>query len=56
MKNDILTGYNKPNSQASLMESEITYLEFEATLSTLIGKTPGSDRISYVMLKNLPMR
>ena len=36
------------------MESRINFLEFGSTLEKLRRKTPGMDRISYVMLRMLP--
>ncbi|XP_049302934.1 uncharacterized protein LOC125776092 [Bactrocera dorsalis] len=38
---------------AKHLEVDITYSEFEAALSQTKGKTPGFDRISYPMIKNM---
>lgn len=37
------------------IENPINMLEFTSVLSKLRGKTPGMDRVSYPMLKNLPL-
>ncbi|XP_049316160.1 RNA-directed DNA polymerase from mobile element jockey isoform X1 [Bactrocera dorsalis] len=48
--------YHNPSPcfEATLIESPITLEEFDSTISKMSGKTPGSDKISYPLLKNLP--
>jgi len=43
------------STTAKLLELDFTLLELETTLQYTKGRTPGSDRISYPMLKNLPV-
>ena len=50
--NNVSITYNLSN-RAKHIESDITQIELQACLSTLKGKTPGFDQISYPMLKNL---
>lgn len=42
------------NSTTKLLEEDITLFEFQSTLHSLKGKTPGFDKISYPILKHLP--
>jgi len=43
---------HNPSPEAISIESRITLIEFKAALNSLNGKTPGLDRISYLMIKN----
>lgn len=43
-----------PCEDAIRIETNINLLELTSTLMKLNGKTPGMDRISYIMLKMLP--
>jgi len=43
-----------PTKTAIEIEKDITFIEFSSALNTLKGRTPGYDRISYCMIKNLP--
>jgi len=44
---------HNPSPEALLIESRITLIKFKAALNSLNGKTPGLDRITYPMIKNL---
>lgn len=44
----------QPNRISKLLEEDLTYFEIQSTLKSLKGKTPGFDKISYPILKNLP--
>lgn len=47
--------YNiRPSKSAKLIERPINKIELQMALNKLRGKTPGLDRISYPMIKNLP--
>ena len=52
VQNNIDISYNL-SKRAKCIEKEITLIELQACLSSLHGKTPGYDQITYTMLKNL---
>ena len=52
--NSNYTPINKLSFNALEIEKPITSCEFELVLSKAKGKTPGFDRISYPLIKNLP--
>uniref|UniRef100_W8BNQ0 Putative RNA-directed DNA polymerase from transposon X-element n=1 Tax=Ceratitis capitata TaxID=7213 RepID=W8BNQ0_CERCA len=43
-----------PAAEAIYVDSPISIKEFDVTLSSMRGKTPGSDNITYTLLKRLP--
>ena len=45
----------RPSKSASCLEENFTLSEMEHALQFSKGKTPGRDRISYPLLKNLPL-
>jgi len=48
-----LTTLLAPCAEALMIDENINFIEFSSALNSLKGKTPGRDRISYPMLKNL---
>uniref|UniRef100_A0A0K8W3B0 RNA-directed DNA polymerase from mobile element jockey n=1 Tax=Bactrocera latifrons TaxID=174628 RepID=A0A0K8W3B0_BACLA len=54
-KNKYLNSSSKSSpATSSITDCKINNIEFESTLSSLSGRTPGADRISYPMLQHLP--
>uniref|UniRef100_A0A0K8VY27 Putative RNA-directed DNA polymerase from transposon X-element n=1 Tax=Bactrocera latifrons TaxID=174628 RepID=A0A0K8VY27_BACLA len=57
LKNQVFSEpYNNPSPspKALSIEADITINEYDITISALAGKTPGADKISYPILKNIP--
>ncbi|XP_075157715.1 uncharacterized protein LOC142230980 [Haematobia irritans] len=50
---DIFIDYT-PSNSAVRIETPIYLCELESALVTLRGKTPGEDRVRYVMIQNMP--
>ena len=44
-----------PSGKATFLENPFSITEFENTLKTFSGTTPGLDKITYQMLKNAPL-
>ena len=58
-KNNTLIAYNNnviPDIKSIVLENDITMIELLSALKKLKGKTPGYDRISYPMLKNMTIK